>query len=156
MFRQRTGLILLGSLLVALSAAAQTNPCTSTSGTTGVLGPTQIYIQMADFATLQADGTPLVQEVHVKFFLQGVNPSTGTPVQTSVLLRSALTLASGTTDCYGAALPAVPMAPGSVYFAVATEKGAGGESGISPASNPFGLAGTPSVPVLVRLLRSGS
>lgn len=128
--------------LSATSATAQTtfNP------TTAEITPS------ADYLVQMADGTNLTTGLRVQYFLQGVNPTTGSPVMTVDLCKPPLNSAGKVvvtrSACTGTApLFATPLLTNTSYFATSTQYGPGGESGRSPASNPFVLSGAPQAPL---------
>jgi hypothetical protein len=145
----KTALILVATLLgLASIASAQTTPTFNPRTVTITPG--------ADYNAQLADGTSLVTGVRLQYFLQGVDPLTGSPVTTVNLCKPALTAAglivvttSTGTACANALLFATPLVTNTTYYATATEYGPGGESGRSPASNPFALSGAPAKPLAV-------
>ncbi len=137
---------------LSLVAGAQTNPCEPATSI-GVLNPVSIAFTSTDFNFQEIDGSYRTTSVLVSYFLQGVSPETGQPVQSFTLQRGAFALVPGTTDCYAAALPSIPINAGTAYVAHAKQAGAAGESLWSTASNPFSVGGVPATLLRVVLIR---
>lgn len=144
-------LILTAILALALPAlaAAQTDPCTTTSSTVLQLNPTKLYANLPEQTVTELDGSPRVTDYQLAYFSQGANPATATPVVGPVTMaKTAWTLVTGTTDCHQATLPAgVPVTTAPLIGALKARRAAtatitAAESSWSVVSNPFGSAPT--------------
>lgn len=148
--------LLLAIALIVLSpviAHAQTNPCTDPSPPGVTFNPTKLYFISPDHTVLEADGvTPRVTDYQVGYFAQS-DTALATPVgPLTVILKTAVTLVTGTTNCYTTAAPPRPTTPQILISAVKSRRLAtatidGAESAWSTISNPFASAPT----VLTRL-----
>jgi hypothetical protein len=143
--KQAITALVLGSLLLVVSpATAQT-----------VFNPTAVEITpSADYNLQLSDGTNVTTGVRVQYFLQGVNPVTGSPVMSVDLCKPPLNSASkivvtGSACATGGLLFGTPLLVNTNYFATATQYGPGGESVRSAASNPFALLNGPRPPLNV-------
>jgi hypothetical protein len=81
----RTLIGMLMVLALADTAQAQTNPCGAPPGTL-VVNPNEICFTSPDHGELEF-GQPRISEYRLLLFLKGVNPTTGSPVQTISLGR---------------------------------------------------------------------
>lgn len=134
------GWLIGGLLIVTVSwtglAWAQGDPCAGTPPSGTVHNPTRLCFQSPDHASATAYA--------VEYWLQGVDPTTGAPVQTFGLPISAVTSGgSGYTALLSALTPLPAMPTGQTYVIRMTLTGATGVSPRSDATNPFDFPAVP-------------
>jgi hypothetical protein len=130
------GPVLMIGLVLAGQAHAQTDPCSGTPPTGTVYNPQRICFGSPDHAT--ATGYA------VEYWLLGVDPATGAPVQRFTLPVSAVTsVTSGYTALLSALEPLPGMPTGTTYVVRMTVSNTVGESTRSLASNPFAYLAVP-------------
>lgn len=142
----KAALAVFAFLLLSSPAFAQTNPCSTSAGTTVIVAPKNIAAQLPDQnATVLGSTSPAVVSYTLGYFAQGVDPNTGAPVQSQTLDRTKFTLVAGTTDCYqydataaGTVLSSYPV--GAVFVAALRANGDPtiGNSAWGAVSSPFG------------------
>lgn len=129
--------VMLGlCLLTASTVSAQT-----------VFNPTKlIFARSADHSAQFADGTNIVTGYRVKHFLSGAS----SPLMTVDLCKpvpaadGTITIVNTSSPCpTGGLLFASPLVVNTSYVSKVTAYGPGGESAVSPPSNPFVLGGSP-------------
>lgn len=151
---RRSGLLAAMLLLAAIPARGQ-SPCTDPPPTGVLLNPSKIYVTLEDQNAVLPDGSPVVTEYQLGYFVN----TAMTPVQIATIPKANLIPVPGTTNCYTgtpAGLASVPVGPTTYTAAMKARRvpatGDPEESGWSFPSNPFGRTAAPPAPsrVVVR------
>jgi hypothetical protein len=141
---------------LAHPAFAQTGACPT--ATSVAVNPTQVCVTLGTALNAEYDAVdpvtsaPKVTGLSLAYYLEGVDPNTGSPVSTIPLGKPAKTTV-GTVWAAPTQLLAVPV--GQRYIPYSLASNAVGSSGRSPAGNPFGRsapATVPSAPAGTRLV----
>jgi hypothetical protein len=144
-------------LLVLLGLVAAAFIIVPTADAQTVFNPTAAEITpSADYNLQLSDGSNVTTGIRLQYFLQGVNPLTGSPVMTVDICKPPLNTAGKvfvtvSACASGGLLFGTPLAVNTSYFATATQYGPGGESARSPVSNFFVLLNAPRPPVSIVL-----
>jgi hypothetical protein len=150
----RTVVLTLGLLLCStVNAFAQAGTGACPTSTAVVTNPSWVCVTPgADYnATDPVSGAPRVTSLGLAWYLEGVDPATGSPVS-SVNLGKPTMNAQGAVWAQPSQLLAIPV--GQRFIPYATASNAAGVSGRSPAGNPFGRSNNspPTAPAGVRLV----
>jgi len=123
-----------------------------------IYNPTTILFDSPDHAT-GCPGTACVDHYVVEYWLQGVDPATGSPVSTATLLKAKVIANNPGPPAYKALLsdltPLLGIPIGQTYVARVVAWNAGTDPAFASArsapSNPFASAGAPRSPLAVSL-----